>query len=189
MNGLPVIQLAVIFGTTDPAVPVEGAPKTEGKTGNYGYIVSNVRTNVDGDYIYTIWNGSEKVTVTDTTGTNTQLKKGTVISFTDLGSNKIDDVTRVGKKAEITGFSDSFVKINTAGVTGVTVDTDDKTEYFYINSHDVYGNEGGKLYVAPAGVQNALVLYETEDSTNTAKLIVVDVTGDGLSQDFINANP
>lgn len=184
VTGKSTVQLAVVYGGIDKE------PMPEGTLGKFGYITSSVTINSDGDYLYKVWNGEKTISVTDTSVEKADgLAKGSVITFADLGDNKINKVDRVGTIDTIKGFSDG-VLVNFATLNDVKVDKD--TKYLNIDSEIASGINGSKLSIAPKDsdgeyMPNALVVMKA-GTTNTAELIVVDVTGNGLSQALKDAN-
>ena len=86
-NGLNRVRLAAI-STTSSVNDISGISND-----NYGYITSDAVKRANGDVTYTLWNGSQNLTVTEENGDTSKRAKGTVIGYSTIDSNNyIQDV-------------------------------------------------------------------------------------------------
>jgi len=192
VSGLNTAKVILISNTSATA---NGVGSTD-----YGYIISTpYLTSVDGDTYatYSIWTGSETLTVYDDSASTTNVVKYDVISYAVVSGNYITDAiditdyalisgtsTKVGALVAVTGYNgDDVVVMDAAGneVSGL-IDSDDTT-VMYINSKDLVGVSGGEIAVAGTMPSGAYILnayyYDADGFTDgTPDLIVYDVNND-----------
>ena len=142
-------------------------------TESYGYVtsgISNVKTDDGIVAQFTMWNGSESVTVTTkdlaTTLATNGLAKGNIIIYDDLGDGVIEvrdadlaltEAAVLAYNAENIQFSGDTVALGKTGVgTPVDAEITDDTVILYFDSDEVTGIEGGRIRLAT----------ETADSTD-----------------------
>ena len=88
-NGLTRVMMASVL--------VNSTSITGQSSDNYGYIVTEGARTPSGDTKYTIWTGSENVTVTeDTSYARGDRAKGTLIGYSSITDGTINDVTKYG---------------------------------------------------------------------------------------------
>ena len=173
VDGLKYVQFAVLveLAASNKLPDARDAKGTE----SYGFVVSAVAKeyNVDDESVYcvyTIWNGTSNVEVTEK-GSTTQAVKGAAIKFEDLGDGKVTNVTKVTDKVSITGFSKANGVLT---VSGGSYKLTDNTVYFNVNTtaNKQAGVAGTKLEVATDG-DNAWIV--TDDNGNVKAIFVETV--------------
>ena len=106
-NGLDRVRVAAVQAS-DKLSDVNGKSND-----NYAYITADAVKKANGDISYTIWNGSENLTVLEENGTASDRAKGTVIGYSTVDSNKyIQDVDdSYGKIEDVTNTTPSKTNI------------------------------------------------------------------------------
>lgn len=158
----------------------------------YGYVtsgISNVKTDDGIVAQFTMWNGTESVTVTtkDTASSLSGLKKGNIITYNDLGSNVIDvtdDNLSLTEAAVLAYDGDKNIQFtgNAASSGKATVGTaknaeiTDDTVILYIDSDEIIGIEGGNIRLATetstSGTYFTNVGYSLVNTDEVAILVV-----------------
>jgi len=153
----------------------------------YGWLTADSARVKDGDDYYiqmTLWNGSEEITVlaetVDISGTDTSVgastsvdgyKKGTPVSYKDLGNDKIDTVVALDTADAVVGYSGGKdIEFESAG--SGTIDND--TVILYVNTADNEGVEGGSITIAQEDAlgNNVKNVYAEVDDGNVTYIIV-----------------
>lgn len=118
-------------------------PTTTASNDYYAYIVDGAYVSGSNEITYTIWNGSENVTVTEKKSSAANRAKNTLIGYGSLSDAKvIDDVTAYTTSSTnfavnaVTGVNTAGTKITVMnGVNGNTdFDIDNDTKVFYVDS-------------------------------------------------------
>ena len=188
-NGFNYVQIAAIKLGVD-------LPNASSDT-LYGYLTDGVASRRENNttwYDFTLWNGSETVTLTakssDVTGVSNMVK-GDFISYETAGDNTINSVKEITTtdlssgeptvdqyyRVAIKGFDGS--KIAFAGVPG-TYDIDEDTFVMFVNTADTKGAQG-EIGIAedPNNSNNVLMnAIVCVDSDKDVTFIAVDVKGE-----------
>ncbi len=184
-NGFLYAKLGVLV------LNVDKVPGANGEKA-YGWVTDTSSLVKDGDDYYismTIWNGEDEVTVlaestkanssidsNTKVGDDANVKKGTPISFDDLGDGKIENVTSVKDKADaVTGYNDGkAIVFETAG----DAEIDDDTVILYVDTANNDGVVGGSVGVAQEDALGNYVknVYADVDVDGNVLFIIVDTT-------------
>ena len=176
VNGVNTVKVAAIFNTA------KDLPNASGTSDNYGYVVSAVsEIKIDGDkyYQFDMWNGSEIVTVVTDDSAAKNLAKRDIITYTDLGNNKIDDVDPVdgsyqavkgtsGNELYLTAASDNNWMTVSVAVSGkYATDTayiTSDTVILYVDSEALTGNKDGAIVNAQEKFVPAVAATDTTEA-------------------------
>ena len=146
LNGLDRVRLAsaeVAAGKTINDV-------TGSSNDNYAYITSDAVKRANGDVTYTLWNGSENLSVTEENGNATSRAKGTVIGY-----------STIDKDGYIQDVDDSY------GVLKKITNTDAATDKLAVGA-----NKGSDTKSVSVGTNQLNVTADT-------KVLVIDTSADG----------
>ena len=193
-NGFNYVQIAAIQISVD-------LPNASSDT-LYGYLTDGVASRRENNttwYDFTLWNGSETVTLTAKStavdGKLTNYAKGDFISYETAGDNTINSVKKITITDDVTspmtitndgetyyrvaisGFADDRVAF--AGVPG-TYDIDEDTFVMFVNTADKKGAQG-EIGIAedPDNSNNVLMnAIVCVDSDKDVTFIAVDVKGE-----------
>ena len=196
VNGTKTVVVASIIASN-----LNDLPNAKGTTGNFGYVVDKpYSVKIDGDkyWAYTIWNGTQEVTVFDKDSSSSPAAaKKDIISFDDLGDNKVDNVTK--NPTNVAEGQSYDYTLQTAAVDGIDGDTftvDGKnatyiitkdTTILYVDSDDVAGVDKGSLQTAAdaengSKIDNIKYLVSETDGTNSnafkLDLLVIEVNNE-----------
>ena len=145
-NGLDRVRLAsaeVAAGKTINDV-------TGSSNDNYAYITSDAVKRANGDVTYTLWNGSENLSVTEENGNATSRAKGTVIGY-----------STIDKDGYIQDVDDSY------GVLKKITNTNAATDKLAVGA-----NKGSDTKSVSVGTDQLNVTADT-------KVLVIDTSADG----------
>ena len=193
VNGLTKVTVAAV---TYNAANWTGFTPTSTANG-YGIIVDTAIKVADGYAQYTIWNGTENVTVVDKTNTTlANLTKFSVVEYSSVDADGYikDAVVHTFNKAAV---SNSGAGIGAGALTGYEkdsngyydlyidgnnkFDTDNKTVYLYMNSA---AEDAKEIGLTGEGVTLADKVYDQycenmivyADAAGQARVVVFDVT-------------
>ncbi|MFQ9410800.1 MAG: hypothetical protein ACLR1T_06855 [Evtepia gabavorous] len=157
----------------------------------YAYVTSDAYKVSNSYTSYTIWNGSENLTVTDK-GAN-PLKKGDIITYDAIDGDYITGVSKatlstptqqgIDGVAYVAGFEGDYVYLDGTAATNKYEITGD-TKYLYVDSNeddaDSIGKTDGEMVLADKFADsiyrdNVIVLVNT---SGELELVVVDVKND-----------
>ncbi|WP_122790798.1 S-layer homology domain-containing protein [Intestinibacillus sp. Marseille-P6563] len=124
-NGLTRVMMASVL--------VNSTSITGKSSDNYGYIVTDGSRTSSGDTQYTIWTGSENVTVTENTSySKGDRAKGTLIGYSTITNGVINDVTKYGTVEDATNATGS---LNTTSLYRAGNEAKEATKYIAVNGN------------------------------------------------------
>lgn len=180
MDGLK--QLGAISVVTGKPLPTNIQTKD-----NYAYLLSDAyHTQGTNRMTYTIWTGSEEVTVEEAGSKLNDRKKGTVIGYRELKGD--EDVKTIEDVAKISMKADAVDSVNNAGTTFTLLngfgspakkqfDVGNSSTVLYVDSDDSKGIETGSIRTASkdADGNEILNVLAYSDGTDDIEVLIVDV--------------
>lgn len=180
MDGLK--QLGAISVVTGKPLPTNIQTKD-----NYAYLLSDAyHTQSTNKMTYTIWTGSEEVTVEETGSKLSDRKKGTVIGYRELKGD--EDVKTIEDVAKITMTPTAVDSVNSRGTTFTVIDgigsamkkqfdVGNNSTVLYVDSDDAKGVESGVIREASKNASGAYIqnVLAYSDGTDDIEVLIVDI--------------
>lgn len=146
-------------------------PTTTTSNDYYAYIVDDAYKSGSNEITYTIWNGSENVTVTEEKSSAANRAKNTLIGYSSLSDAKvIDDVTAYGFEDSthfavdaVTGVNTNGTKVTLSKMNSDEYDVDYDTKVFYVDSD---ASSSSNIGVASASIKEADDYADVKDGLN-----------------------
>lgn len=148
-------------------------PTTTTSNDYYAYIVDDAYKSGSNEITYTIWNGSENVTVTEKKSSAANRGKNTLIGYGSLSDAKvkvIDDVTAYGFEDStnfavdaVTGVNTNGTKVTLSKMNSYEYDVDNDTKVFYVDSD---ASSSSNIGVASASIKKADDYADVKDGLN-----------------------
>lgn len=165
---------------TYAVVAVEGLKPAFELADNYGYITATDYTAPDGYIVYTVWTGSESVTVQEKN--SVPRAKGEIIGYSSIQAKGDNDAFATIKDVSSPNFvmgaatvNDAKDKISLDGSSQLNITS--STKILYIDSANYKGMESGTLRDASTeGGKKLMNVAIIKDGTKDLALLVYDVT-------------
>ncbi len=170
-SGFKYASLVVIHDDTALPVLADGT--------NFGYLVADAyKTVKDGEnhIVFTIWTGSEEITISDETGASADaFHKGLLVSYDAAGEGLVDNV-KLGSSTvgAVVGYDEASGKID---LDGTQTEIDEDTQIIYVDQANKKGVEGGSISRADFRADGVTRIENVRYILNadSVKLLIVDV--------------